>query len=263
MYLPATYSGERLGEILLRENADPGEMLVWERKEQSLSQTEKLSACSSFLIWWRWRARTSIWPSLLSVFNSFVFWDHLLQKLNCNPQSKLCRLYFCESGQNAEGQSNVDLFLLSSFCIQRNHTRFCICTGWEGIWAGLYTQNSGEVVAGAFGTAQLLVQLLCDLLHTGTSELPVWFRQMKYLGSSNYQIIQKGARKPVLHCGRITCSQETFSFWLNEVNDHLMPDSIKVYSPLSNIDDDSVVAINALLFFSLFNCFFTFFNTQF
>lgn len=83
-------------------------------KEESLLQTEELPACSSFLIWWRWRERTSTWPSLLSIFNSFVFWDHLLQRLNCaNPQSKLCSLHFCESGQNAEDKFNVDLFLLS------------------------------------------------------------------------------------------------------------------------------------------------------
>lgn len=31
-----------------------------------------------------------------------------------------------------------------------------------------------------------------------------------------------------------------------------MPASMKVYSPLSNIDDDCVVAINALLIFSVF-----------
>lgn len=48
----------------------------------------------------------------------------------------------------------------------------------EGVWAGLHTQNSAEIVVHAFGTAQLLVQLLCDLLHTGTSESLVWFRLM-------------------------------------------------------------------------------------
>lgn len=80
-------------------------------KEESLLQTDQLWACVSFLIWWRWRERTSTWPSLLSIFNSFVFWDHLLQRLNCaNPQSKLCSLHFCESGQNAESQLNVHIF---------------------------------------------------------------------------------------------------------------------------------------------------------
>lgn len=180
MYLAATYTGERLDEILLRENADPGEMLAWDQsKEESLLQIEELSACSSFLIWWRWRESTSTWPSLLSIFNSFVFWDHLLQRLNCaNPWSKLCSLHFCESGQNAEAKFNVDLFLLSPFCTHRNGIRFCIWTDWEGVWAGLHTQKSAEIFVGAFGTAQLLVPLLSDLLHTGTSELPVWFRQM-------------------------------------------------------------------------------------
>lgn len=43
------------------------------------------------------------------------------------------------------------------------------------------------------------------------------------------------------------------------INDHLMPASIRVYSPLSNIDDDSVVAINTLLKFSpIFKSFFFF-----
>lgn len=145
MYLAATYTGERLDEILLRENADPGEMLAWERKEESLLQTEELPA-SSFLIWWRWREGTSTWPSLLSIFSSFVFWDHLPQRLNsANPQSKLCSLHFCESGQNAEGQFNVDLFLLSLFCTDRNHVRFRIHTDWEGVWSGLYTQIWAEV----------------------------------------------------------------------------------------------------------------------
>lgn len=36
-----------------------------------------------------------------------------------------------------------------------------------------------------------------------------------------------------------------------------MPASMRFYSPLSNIDDDSVVAINSLLnFFSVFQSFF-------
>lgn len=38
-----------------------------------------------------------------------------------------------------------------------------------------------------------------------------------------------------------------------------MPASIKVYGPLSNIDDDCVVAINALLIFPYFNFIFFFF----
>lgn len=67
----------------------------------------------------------------------------------------------------------------------------------------------------------------------------------------------------VPHRGWITYSQQTFSSWLNEVNEHLMPASMRVCSPLSNIGDDSVVAIKALLNFFFSSCFsILFFNLQ-
>lgn len=136
-------------EILLKENADPGEMLTCETGvKRKICYKQKWRACASFLVWWRWRERTSTWPSLLSVFNSFVFWVYLLHGLNCaNPQSKLCSLHSCESGGNAEGQFNIDLFLLSPFCTPRKHIRFCACAVSEGVWAGLCARASAEVVA--------------------------------------------------------------------------------------------------------------------
>lgn len=183
------------------------EMLTWVKsKEENLLQTEKSQACASFLVWWRWRERTSTWPSLLAIFNSFVFWGHLLHRLNCaNPQSKLCSLHSCESGGNAEGQFNIDFISPIPFVYTQEAHQVLRVRRLGGCMGRATHQSFSRGSGRATGTAQSSVQLLCDLLHTRTLELPGWVRQMSCLVSRNCQIIQKGARKPVPHHDWITC----------------------------------------------------------